>query len=379
MAEGYADYTKRLSRELPLELVEVAPGLRGKGRDAARAMHDEGERVLAALPKHAWVVALDGRGKPYTSEQLAERLAAWRQQGRDLAFLIGGPEGHAPDVWARADERWAFGPMTLPHMLVRLLVAEQLYRACSILGNHPTTAPRRAFPARHRRQPRAQVLPLQAAFAHQFRDALARVAAERGVAHVRARRQSHPGVPPAGLGLVERRVGEFQRMRPIGLRGGAERMPGPTHGKRQRERAFGAEVEVEAVPVVEQARHPCRHGVLAQAAEDDDEFLAAPARQQVAFARGPAQEGAEVAQHGVAGGVPVVVVHPLEMVDVDQGEDHALRMPRQHRRHLLEHGAPVRQAGQRVGLALDGQHGVRLFEPLVRPLPLRGALVDQGL
>lgn len=137
MAEGYADYTKRLSRELPLELVEVAPGMRGKGRDAARAMQDEGERVLAALPKNAWVVALDGRGKPYTSGQLAERLAAWRQQGRDLAFLIGGPEGHAPDVWTRADERWAFGPMTLPHMLVRLLVAEQLYRACSILGNHP--------------------------------------------------------------------------------------------------------------------------------------------------------------------------------------------------------------------------------------------------
>jgi 23S rRNA (pseudouridine1915-N3)-methyltransferase len=137
VAEGYADYTKRLSRELPLELVEVAPGMRGKGRDAARAMQDEGERVLAALPKNAWVVALDGRSKPYTSEQLAERLAAWRQQGRDLAFLIGGPEGHAPDVWTRADERWAFGPMTLPHMLVRLLVAEQLYRACSILGNHP--------------------------------------------------------------------------------------------------------------------------------------------------------------------------------------------------------------------------------------------------
>jgi 23S rRNA (pseudouridine1915-N3)-methyltransferase len=137
VAEGYADYTKRLSRELPLELVEVTPGLRGKGRDAARAMHDEGERVLAALPKNAWVVALDGRGKPYTSEQLAERLAAWRQQGRDLAFLIGGPEGHAPAVWERADERWAFGLMTLPHMLVRLLVAEQLYRACSILGNHP--------------------------------------------------------------------------------------------------------------------------------------------------------------------------------------------------------------------------------------------------
>jgi len=137
VAEGYAEYSKRLARELPLELVEVAPGLRGKGRDAARALQDEGERVLAALPKNAWIVALDGRGKPYSSEQLAERLTAWRLQGRDLALLIGGPEGHAPAVWARADERWAFGPMTLPHMLARLLVAEQLYRACSILGHHP--------------------------------------------------------------------------------------------------------------------------------------------------------------------------------------------------------------------------------------------------
>ncbi len=137
VAEGYADYSKRLSRELPLDLVEVTPGLRGKGRDPARAMQNEGERVLAALPKTVWVVALDARGKPYTSEQLAERLAAWRQQGCDLAFLIGGPEGHAPEVYARADERWALGTMTLPHMLVRLLVAEQLYRACSILGNHP--------------------------------------------------------------------------------------------------------------------------------------------------------------------------------------------------------------------------------------------------
>jgi len=137
VAEGYYDYTKRLSRELPLELVEITPGLRGKSRDAARAMTEEGERVLAALPKNAWVVTLDGRGKPYSSEQLAQRLAAWRQQGRDLAFLIGGPEGHSGSVIQRADESWALGTMTLPHMMVRLLVAEQLYRACSMLGNHP--------------------------------------------------------------------------------------------------------------------------------------------------------------------------------------------------------------------------------------------------
>jgi len=137
VASGFSDYQKRLSHWLPFELVEVAPGLRGKGRDAARAMTDEGQRVLGALPKTPHIVTLDGRGKPYSSEQLAQRMEAWRQQGRDLAFLIGGPEGHPPEVLAAANESWSLGPLTLPHMLVRLVVAEQLYRACSLLANHP--------------------------------------------------------------------------------------------------------------------------------------------------------------------------------------------------------------------------------------------------
>lgn len=137
VAEGFAEYQKRLSHWLPLELVEIAPGVRGKGRDAARATGDEGARVLQALPKQAIAVALDGRGKAHTSEQLAQRLEHWRQQGGDLAFLIGGPEGHASEVLAAANEQWSLGPLTLPHMLVRLLVAEQLYRACSLLANHP--------------------------------------------------------------------------------------------------------------------------------------------------------------------------------------------------------------------------------------------------
>ena len=137
VTEGFSEYQKRLSHWLPLELLEVTPGLRGKGRDPDRAMHDEGQRVLAALPKNAHVVALDGRGKGYSSEQLAQRLESWRLQGRDLALLIGGPEGHAPEVLSTASESWSLGPLTLPHMLVRLVVAEQLYRACSLLANHP--------------------------------------------------------------------------------------------------------------------------------------------------------------------------------------------------------------------------------------------------
>jgi 23S rRNA (pseudouridine1915-N3)-methyltransferase len=137
VAEGFSEYQKRLSHWLPFELVEITPGLRGKGRDPARAQLDEGQRVLAAVPKNAIVVLLEGRGKNYSSGQLAERLEFWRQQGRDIAFLIGGPEGHSPEVLAKADEQWSIGALTLPHMLVRLIVAEQVYRAASLLANHP--------------------------------------------------------------------------------------------------------------------------------------------------------------------------------------------------------------------------------------------------
>ncbi len=137
VAEGFAEYRKRLSHWLPLDLVEVEPGLRGKGRDAARAMGDEGARVLAAVPKGALIVALDGRGRAWSSEELAQRLQHWRNGGRDLALLVGGPEGHASEVLDAAGERWSLGPLTLPHMLVRLVVAEQLYRAAALLANHP--------------------------------------------------------------------------------------------------------------------------------------------------------------------------------------------------------------------------------------------------
>lgn len=137
VAEGFAEYRKRLSRELPLDLVEIPLGNRGKSREPQRAMNDEGNAVLAVLPKDIHVVALDGRGKPWSSEQLAEQLAAWRMQGRDLAILIGGPDGHAPAVLERAQQRWSLGPLTLPHMLVRLVVVEQLYRAATMLAGHP--------------------------------------------------------------------------------------------------------------------------------------------------------------------------------------------------------------------------------------------------
>ncbi|MEP7186655.1 MAG: 23S rRNA (pseudouridine(1915)-N(3))-methyltransferase RlmH [Rhodanobacter sp.] len=137
VGEGFAEYRKRLSHELPLELIELKPGIRGKGRDAARAMQDEGAAILAVLSHDTHVVALDGRGKTWSSEELATQLERWRMGGRDLAFLIGGPDGHAPQVLERADQRWSLGPLTLPHMLVRLVLAEQLYRATTIAAGHP--------------------------------------------------------------------------------------------------------------------------------------------------------------------------------------------------------------------------------------------------
>jgi 23S rRNA (pseudouridine1915-N3)-methyltransferase len=131
--DGYAEYAKRLSRELPLQLVEVST----KSRDPARVTAEEGAALLAAIPKDAHVIALDGGGKPWSSEDLAAQLARWRMQGQDLAFLIGGADGLAPAVLAQADQRWSLGPATLPHPIVRIVVAEQLYRAVSQLAHHP--------------------------------------------------------------------------------------------------------------------------------------------------------------------------------------------------------------------------------------------------
>jgi 23S rRNA (pseudouridine1915-N3)-methyltransferase len=132
---GYAEYAKRLAHDLPLQLVEIST--KSRNRDVARAIADEGAAMLAAVPKSAHVIALDGRGKPWSSEELAAQLGRWRMLGKDLAFLIGGPDGLAPAALERADQHWSLGPATLPHPLVRIVVAEQLYRAVSQHANHP--------------------------------------------------------------------------------------------------------------------------------------------------------------------------------------------------------------------------------------------------
>lgn len=137
VADAFAEYGKRLSREMPVDLVELPAGARGKGRSTERAIQAEGAALLATLTKDIHLVVLDGGGESWSSEDLAVHLGNWRMQARDLVFLIGGPDGHAPEVLARADQRWSLGRLTLPHMLVRIIVIEQLYRAAMLRAGHP--------------------------------------------------------------------------------------------------------------------------------------------------------------------------------------------------------------------------------------------------
>lgn len=134
---GFDEYVKRLPGELSLELVELNLGHRGKNADTARAIAREGDDMIAAIGKGDRVVALDVKGKPWSTEQLATELEGWQMDGRNISLLIGGPDGLDSRALALADQRWSLSPLTLPHPLVRVVLAEQLYRAWSVTRNHP--------------------------------------------------------------------------------------------------------------------------------------------------------------------------------------------------------------------------------------------------
>lgn len=135
--EGVAEYSKRLPRELSLELTELELGHRGKSADIVRAIRQEGDAMLATIPKGDRVVALEVTGRPWSTEQLADRLSRWQLDGQHVSLLVGGPDGLDSRCTELADETWSLSPLTLPHPLVRVLLAEQLYRAWSINQGHP--------------------------------------------------------------------------------------------------------------------------------------------------------------------------------------------------------------------------------------------------
>lgn len=137
VSQGYEDYARRLGPKLKLTLVQIDSGRRSTGEAPRRAIEVEGRRMLAALHAGEFVVALDEHGRQLPTRPFADWLAVRMHSGEDLAFLIGGPDGLAPEVRARANLLLSLSALTLPHALVRVVLAEQLYRALSILAHHP--------------------------------------------------------------------------------------------------------------------------------------------------------------------------------------------------------------------------------------------------
>jgi 23S rRNA (pseudouridine1915-N3)-methyltransferase len=135
--EGFADYARRFPRKARLELAEIRPEKRGPTRTVAQALAAEAKRIQAALPPGCRRVVLDERGRDVTTAALARLLEGWLAEGRDLAFLVGGPDGLDPGLKRPGELQLRLSSLTLPHAIVRIVLAEQLYRALSILDNHP--------------------------------------------------------------------------------------------------------------------------------------------------------------------------------------------------------------------------------------------------
>jgi 23S rRNA (pseudouridine1915-N3)-methyltransferase len=141
IAQGYEDYARRLPRECSLRLVEIPPARRSRAHPSARAVEEEGRRMLAAIPERCLVVAMEVAGRSWDTQALAARLQEWLLSGRDIVLLVGGPDGLSRDCLQRADLRWSLSALTLPHALVRVVLAEQLYRAWTIISGHPYHRP----------------------------------------------------------------------------------------------------------------------------------------------------------------------------------------------------------------------------------------------
>jgi 23S rRNA (pseudouridine1915-N3)-methyltransferase len=137
ITEGFNEYAKRMPREAKIELLEIKPEPRTTGKSVVQIMEAEAQRIQAALPRDVLRIALDERGAHWTTKQLAQQLQEWMGGGRDVAFIIGGADGLHESVRSSANQLLALSAMVLPHGMVRVLLAEQLYRAHSLLNNHP--------------------------------------------------------------------------------------------------------------------------------------------------------------------------------------------------------------------------------------------------
>ena len=134
--QGVEDYTRRMPREISVEWLDIPPAKRGSATPE-KYRGQEAEAIEAKLSGKDYVVALDISGKAISTELIAERFDQWQMQGEQISILIGGPDGLHPNILKGAKERWSLGQITLPHPLVRVILAEQLYRAWSVQAGHP--------------------------------------------------------------------------------------------------------------------------------------------------------------------------------------------------------------------------------------------------
>lgn len=135
--QAVSEFSKRLQEFVQFNLIEIPMAKRGKASDLTRILEKEAALISAAIPQNARIIALDIQGDSFSSEKLALKLEQLQQISSHLCFLIGGPEGLVPSIVAKADERWSLSHLTLPHPLVRIMLLETLYRAWSIIHNHP--------------------------------------------------------------------------------------------------------------------------------------------------------------------------------------------------------------------------------------------------
>jgi 23S rRNA (pseudouridine1915-N3)-methyltransferase len=134
---GFKEYARRMPHEAAIELLELKPEKRGGGKKVEQLLDAEGARILAALPPKCRIVAMDERGRQWTTAKLADSITGWMRNGGDTAFIVGGADGLDASIKNLADEVLALSALTLPHGLVRILLAEQLYRAVSLIKRHP--------------------------------------------------------------------------------------------------------------------------------------------------------------------------------------------------------------------------------------------------
>ena len=134
---GFSEFSKRMPPELQINLIEITSSVRNKATPIEKNIKEEGERLQSAIPSNSRLIVLDEKGKNFSSIDLSKKMESWLPMGQDISIVIGGADGIDPVIKQQADETWSLSSFTLPHALVRVVIAEQLYRAWSILKGHP--------------------------------------------------------------------------------------------------------------------------------------------------------------------------------------------------------------------------------------------------